>query len=91
MMLRMVAAETPSLTRAGERARADRLAGLEIGLDQPAEDLAAALVHLAQRRAGAVKAAVRSRRPRRSGRGRAAVNSGAALERAALDGGGGAG
>ena len=42
----------PLADRARERARADRVAGLEIGLDQPAEDLAAALVHLAQGRAG---------------------------------------
>ena len=50
MTLRIVAAETPSRQRARQRARADRLAGLEIGLDQPAEHLAAALVHLGQRR-----------------------------------------
>ena len=49
--------------RAGQRARADRLAGREIGLDQPAKHLAAALVHLGQRRAeGAQRAAFRQGR-----------------------------
>ena len=47
--LRIVAAETFSRQAARERARADRLAVVEIAFDHAAEDLARAVVHLVEK------------------------------------------
>ena len=46
MMLRMVAGDSESPSLRVMRARADRLAGLDIAFDDSAEDLARALVQL---------------------------------------------
>ena len=97
MTLRIVAARDAFAQRAAERARADRLAGVEIGLDQPAEHLAAALVHLGRAGSGAAvigsgQLGSRRRRPRLTDRGTgAAVNASAASAGRRLDGAAGCG